>query len=59
MIAGGTDVEQPYPSTEDVSQLRVMAIDEIKRSALEEIQKDLEIDVIMIPQSLEISESNL
>ena len=56
MITGGTDVEQPYPSTEDKNQLREMTADELKRSALEEIQKGLKEDVILIPQSLEISE---
>lgn len=56
VIAGGTDVEQPYPSTEDVSQLREMAIAEIRRSALEEMQKHLDKDMIVIPESLEISD---
>lgn len=55
-IIGGTEVEQPYPSTEDINQLRALTTDDVKKIALEKVAINLKNDLILLPQTLGITE---
>lgn len=55
-IIGGSDVEQPYPSDEDKNQLLALATNDLKSSALKDIEKNLDDELFIIPQTLEISQ---
>ncbi len=55
-IAGGKDVFKAYPSAEDRNQLRTSCIEQIKKSALLELEEVVNDNFIILPATIEVSQ---